>query len=191
MKTSRKKVIDYRIDYDLNEMVRLYERGWSLNALGRRYHRDHTTILHQLKKIIPDRYYEIRNTRRTVKANKIDDENNPIPFIRKNRDPQFRFDKEKGETICCKSKSTSRHKISCAAYEGNYKSSGPNPKAVVDRYRHLIDREGPINYGKTYKEYLAESLKRSAENHYNKTFGDALHEDAPVWIKNEINMRSN
>jgi hypothetical protein len=40
-----------------------------------------------------------------------------------------------------------------------------------DKYLDLIDE--PVQKGKSYKEYLAESLKRSVERDYYTKFGDA------------------
>lgn len=45
------------MDFDLQEMLALYATGeWSSAALGRKYGKDHTTILHHAKKagIVPD-----------------------------------------------------------------------------------------------------------------------------------------
>lgn len=42
-----------------------------------------------------------------------------------------------------------------------------------DKYLDLIDE--PVQQGKSYKEYVAESLQRAAERDYSQRFGEAYH----------------
>lgn len=39
-----------RMDFDLMEMFVLRRAGWSYSSLGRKYRKDHTTIMHHCKK---------------------------------------------------------------------------------------------------------------------------------------------
>lgn len=140
--------VDSRIDYNIEEMIHLWRNeGWSFSALARRYNRDHTTILSQIRRQVPDEYLEWHNKRTTKKL------------------------KPKDKRI----------KVRLFGADSGL-NHHPDPEIVEAQREHLLDAEGPINYGKSYKEYVAESLTRAAERHYKGLFGDALHENAPVTI---------
>ena len=48
--------MDSRIDWDLKEMLELWLAGWSYSDLGKRYGRDHSTIMHHIQKKFPVEY---------------------------------------------------------------------------------------------------------------------------------------
>lgn len=47
--------MDARINWDINEMFELRRKGWSYAALGRKYKKDHTTMMHhcRINRIVP------------------------------------------------------------------------------------------------------------------------------------------
>lgn len=109
--------------FNVNKMLELRVLGWSYSALGRHFHKNHTTIMYHCIKwqIVPLKQ--------------------PPPV------PKMQYTEEEVELL---------------------KEAAAPPK--VYKYPDPFAKDGPINPGKTYKQYIAESLKRETERNYHKTY---------------------
>ncbi len=108
--------------FNVNKMLELRVLGWSYSALGRRFHKDHTTIMYHCSKwkIVPLKQ--------------------PPPI------PQMQFNTE----------------------DRTFTEAPEPPRAF--KYPDPFERDGRINPGKSYKEYLKDSLKRKTERNYHRTY---------------------
>ena len=110
------------ITFDIHEMIQLFASGtWTYSALGRRYGKDHTSIMHHVKKL------------GLVKHQPIPPQVQQMKFV---------IEVPEEEILAAR---------------------------VAPKYQHLLE-ESRACPGKSYKEYLAEALKRPVERRYYKTY---------------------
>lgn len=107
--------------FNVNKMLEMRVLGYSYSALGRYFHKDHTTILYHCKK------WGI------------------VPLQRAPTPPELPENDEPEVLVIVRERKILKY---------------PDP----------FEKDGPINPGKSYKEYIAESLKRTTERNYHKTY---------------------
>lgn len=135
----------FRMDYDIEEMFSLRRAGWSYSALGRKYGKDHTTIMYHCNEhgVVPE--VPVKPFRNPVRAF--------VKALEKRR--PFVWDKETKKFI-----DPSQAKI-----------EPPAPK--VDKYAEIISPK--TKKPRSYASLLKEAMRRPAERHYFQTETLVIH----------------
>lgn len=172
---------DARVDWDVQEMLRLRQEGWSYPRLGSKYGRDHTTIMyhclreglvgiHAQKKakdyVVAVPKPDVEKKRRLEESKRLDIEE--MFELRRQGwnypalSEKFGICKEVIFAHCKKNHLTTKELL--AAGVVMHKKRPP-------LYRGLQDDGEQINPGKSYAEYLQEALKRPTEAAYGHHIG--------------------
>lgn len=153
------------MDFDLSEMLELRKSGWSTLALGRRYGKDHTTILHHCKKRgIEPPQYKFHTLRKSavcvpkIQKTPLTEEERKALRVKVAHDQALKqFVKSSSETGLTEGQ---------IALEKVWIESG-GAAFVSKRTRE-----------KTYAEYLREAQKRPTERYYDERVGFEIHQSA-------------
>lgn len=165
--------MDARITYDLEEMFELRRKGWSYKSLGKKYGRDHSTIVHHCLK------NEVYPEARVIP-------NRPFTYFKKKQKKVF---KERNPAIAEKSKkpTTLVCDVCLVHFTGHGKSKRCSyicrqkhkkisnrkfrPEEVVEgmmgKYDALISERPEKNL--SYEDYLDKAMRNPAYQHYFQT----------------------
>lgn len=169
---------DARVDWDVQEMLRLRQEGWSYPRLGSKYGRDHTTIMYHC---LREGLVGIHAQKKERESRKISRE--PERKVRVVPDTSFLEEmfelRRQGWNYPALSE---KFRVSVESVFGYCKKNHLTTKELLAAgvvmhkkrpplYRGLQDDGEQINPGKTYAEYLQEALKRPTEAAYAQQVG--------------------